>query len=110
MKKQKKCRKLLGLNANAYSSSRFLYRAIKSSIDSGCILVLPEGYKSRTWINANCQFNTLKYHYQGQTFGKNSLCVAFKDLQETEVIFDGLGCNIGIIKDLDNKELFIIEK
>ena len=45
-----------------------------------------------------------------QAFGENSLCIAVKDYKEAECVFAELRCNIGIIKDLDNQELFIIEK
>jgi hypothetical protein len=103
-------KKLLGLKGNAYSLSRFLYESIKSNISSGCILVLPESYKKSKGINCNCFFHTSKYYYKNQTFGANSLCITVKDLKEAEIIFDDLGCTIGIIKDLDNQELFIIEK
>ena len=103
-------KKLLGLKGNAYSLSRFLYESIKSNISSGCILVLPEGYKNSKWINCNCFFRTSKYYYKNQTFGENSLCIAVKDYKEAECIFAELRCKIGIIKDLDDQELFITEK
>ena len=103
-------KKLFGLKGNAYSSSRFLYDAIKTNISSGCILVLPENCKNRKWINCNCFFHASKYYYKNQTFGENSLCITVKDYKETERVFAELRCKIGIIKDLDDQELFIIEE
>ena len=103
-------KKLFGLKGNAYSSSRFLYQSIKSNISSGCILVLPESYKNSKLMNSDCNLNTSKYYYKNQTFGENSLCIAVKDYKEAERILAELMCKIGIIKDLDNQELFVIEK
>lgn len=102
-------KKRLGFKG-VYSSGRFVYSAIKSDISSGCILVLPESYKNKKLLNSHGYRFSGIYYYQDQTFGENSLFVSVQDLKEAELFFNGLSCKVGMIKDLDNKELFIIEK
>lgn len=100
--------KLLGINGNAYSASKYLYSAIKTPYNNGAILVLPQEHNVHNGFES---INLSGTHYHnGFTFGQESAYKHCLTMYEAEDLFSKVDSSVAIIKDITNKEIYVIEK
>ena len=90
-----------------YSTSRYLYSGIKSTAQKGAILLLPESFVSNADSKTGC-FNNI-YYNKGQKFSKNCVYMELESLEGAKNVFNELGVSVAVVKDLNNKEIYIFE-
>ena len=90
-----------------YSTSRCLYSGIKSTAEKGAILLLPESFNVNGFFSTGCFKNI--YYYKGQKFSPNCVYMELESLESAQNVFNELGVSVAVVKDLNNKEIYVFE-
>ena len=91
-----------------YSTSRYLYSGIKSTAKKGAILLLPESFNVNGFFSTGCLNNI--YYNKGQKFSPNCVYMELESLESAQNVFDKLSVSVAVVKDLNNKEIYVFER
>ena len=91
----------------AYSIGRYWYFDIKTSMQQGVILLLPESFIGNTDSKKGCLEGI--YNRNGQKFTENSVYLELESMEHAKKVFCELGVSVAVVKDVTQKEIYILD-